>query len=278
MNIRIRPYIPLIGFVVPTVLVGYGAVIPRSCIAGVNELTVGFGATAVGAVLAYVAGQRAVTTPNNGSRLSLGARIKRAINRQAAFPSGWFGRLLGQIWRHEHARLNAEVLEALDVRPSHQVLEIGPGPGHALSEAARRARDGLVMGLDISPLMVKLARKRNQSHVARGNVELRVGDISDVALGSAHFDRIYSVHSVYFWSDLDAVLAKLSTALKSDGKLVLAFMPESEDIPARFRDPIYRYPQLTHLTTTLRRLGLVVDTPRSSHVAPRTLLLTALKR
>jgi hypothetical protein len=33
-------------------------VIPRSCIAGWNELTVGFGATVVGACLTYIAGLR----------------------------------------------------------------------------------------------------------------------------------------------------------------------------------------------------------------------------
>jgi len=55
---RFRAFVPLAGFVVPTVLIGYGVVIPRSCIAGMNELTVGFGATVIGACLTYVAGLR----------------------------------------------------------------------------------------------------------------------------------------------------------------------------------------------------------------------------
>jgi hypothetical protein len=49
---------PLIGFVIPTLIVGFGIVIPRSCIAGINELTVGFGATVVGASLTYGIGLR----------------------------------------------------------------------------------------------------------------------------------------------------------------------------------------------------------------------------
>ena len=53
-----RAYAPLAGFVVPTVLIGYGVVIPRSCIAGWNELTVGFATTIAGACLTYVAGLR----------------------------------------------------------------------------------------------------------------------------------------------------------------------------------------------------------------------------
>ena len=64
----VHRYIPLIAFVVPTVVVGYGVVIPRSCIAGVNELTIGFGMTILGAVVTYIAGQRAVLP--KGSRPS----------------------------------------------------------------------------------------------------------------------------------------------------------------------------------------------------------------
>ena len=55
---RLRHYVPLLGFLVPTVTIGYGFVIPRSCIAGVNELTVGFATTILGACLSYVAGIR----------------------------------------------------------------------------------------------------------------------------------------------------------------------------------------------------------------------------
>ena len=55
----IRHYLPLIGFVAPTVIIGYGVVIPRSCIAGVNELTIGFASSIVGACVTYVLGVRA---------------------------------------------------------------------------------------------------------------------------------------------------------------------------------------------------------------------------
>jgi ABC-type Fe3+ transport system permease subunit len=53
-----RHFYPLLGFVVPTVVIGYGLVIPRSCIAGVNEQTIGFGTTVLGACLTYLAGVR----------------------------------------------------------------------------------------------------------------------------------------------------------------------------------------------------------------------------
>lgn len=51
-------YIPLAAHVVPTVVIGYGLVIPRSCIAGFNALTIGFAASVVGTCIAYFVGLR----------------------------------------------------------------------------------------------------------------------------------------------------------------------------------------------------------------------------
>jgi hypothetical protein len=53
---KLRYLVPLIMFVVPTVVIGYGFVIPNSPIAGLNELTVGFGTTVLGACLTYLTG------------------------------------------------------------------------------------------------------------------------------------------------------------------------------------------------------------------------------
>jgi hypothetical protein len=56
--VKARHFVPLLGFVVPTVVIGYGFVIPRSPIAGVNALTIGFATTIVSACITYVVGVR----------------------------------------------------------------------------------------------------------------------------------------------------------------------------------------------------------------------------
>jgi hypothetical protein len=55
---RAADLVPLLGFVLPTVAIGYGVVIPRSCIAGINALTLGFASSIAGACIAYVVGVR----------------------------------------------------------------------------------------------------------------------------------------------------------------------------------------------------------------------------
>jgi len=60
-------YLPLVGHVIPTLAIGYGWIIPRSCIAGWNELTAGFGLSVIGTCLAYAVGQRAAARIHKGS-------------------------------------------------------------------------------------------------------------------------------------------------------------------------------------------------------------------
>ncbi|MGD9979471.1 MAG: hypothetical protein AB7H66_05600 [Hyphomonadaceae bacterium] len=55
---RLAHYLPLALHLIPTLAIGYLVVIPQSCIAGVNELTIGFAAANLGFALTYVAGMR----------------------------------------------------------------------------------------------------------------------------------------------------------------------------------------------------------------------------
>ncbi len=55
-----RYFLPLFGFVLPTVVIGFGFVIPSSCIAGINQLTIGFATSILGACATYWVGVRTV--------------------------------------------------------------------------------------------------------------------------------------------------------------------------------------------------------------------------
>lgn len=49
-------YVPLVGHVVPTLVIGFGFVIPGSPIEGINTYTIGFASAVLGFIPAYVAG------------------------------------------------------------------------------------------------------------------------------------------------------------------------------------------------------------------------------
>lgn len=278
----IRLYFPLIGFVLPTLAVGYGIVIPRSCIAGINELSIGFGATVLGAIVAYVGGQR-VLSPRICTKPPLTVRLARLVNRQAASPHGIAGSLLGAWWRRESASLNAEVIALLDAQSGHRVLELGPATGQTLRALARRVRaadggvDGHVVGIDVSERMVHTARARNRGTVAEGIVDVRCGTAHDSLADVEFFDRIVSVHCIYFWEDAPATLRRLAAALRAGGRLVIAFRPNGVDLPARFRDPIYRFPETKDVVNILEQAGLTRVATVHSETSPVVVLLSAEK-
>ena len=57
-GLRAKHLIPLAGFVVPSAVIAYGFVLPGAGHAGVNELSIGFAATLLGAIVTYVTGVR----------------------------------------------------------------------------------------------------------------------------------------------------------------------------------------------------------------------------
>ena len=271
---KFRYYVPLLGFVVPTVVIGYGVVIPRSPIAGVNELTVGFASTIVGAVVTYIAGIRAALRTACPVSMPWRVRLGRYINRQASAPRGLFGRLLGAIWRLEHRKINRKTLDLLELAPSHRVLDVGCGPGNAVQEAAMRARH--VVGVDVSETMLSVATKKNASAIEQGRVSLHHVDGRDLGLEPESFDRVFSVHCIYFWEAPDRILSQLAAALRVGGRLVLAFRPDSPDLPKRFRDEIYRFYSAADVEAMLTRAGFTdLGTERATALGDQTVWIVA---
>jgi SAM-dependent methyltransferase len=252
---KVRYYVPLIGFIVPTLVIGYGFVIPCSCIAGVNELSVGFGSTVLGAALTYFAGIRTATRTACPARAPWRVRVARYLNRQASHPRGLFGRLLGVIWTFEHRNINDETLELLEIAPTDRVLEVGSGPGWGLSKAAQRAKQGRVTGLDVSEVMIAMARRRNRCAIRTGHVEVSLISEDDLGLRPESFDRAFSIHCIYFWKEPVQTLEQIARALRPGGRLALTFRADSVNLPARIRDETYRFYDPAEVETMVTAAG-----------------------
>ena len=270
MTSKVRHYLPLLSFVLPTVVIGYGFVIPRSCIRGINELSIGFGTTILGAALTYVVGVRSVSRSSCPTRAPWRRRLERYVNRQAANPHGLFGRLLALLWTLEHRKVNRATLDLLQVGPTDRVAEVGCGPGWALRQVSRTATEGHVVGLDVSETILSAARRANHRAIAARRASVRRIDGVELGLGSETFDRVFSVHSIYFWKDLEGIVAQLFNALRSGGRLVLAFRPDDPGVPARFRDDVYRFFTPAEVESTLAAAGFgdvhTVHQPEASPV------------
>ena len=81
-------------------------------------------------------------------------------------------------------------VDRLALAPDDHVLEIGCGHGVAATEALRVLTDGRYLGVDRSPTMVEAAVRRNAAGVEEGRATFLVGEVPDVDLGRARFDRV----------------------------------------------------------------------------------------
>ena len=125
--------------------------------------------------------------------------------------------MTGWILRLFNAGLNRRAVDSLPLPPRARVLEIGFGPGHALSLLARRVPEGTVAGLDPSPVMMRQARRRNQGSLGADRMELRAGTAEHLPWPDGSFHAVLSLNNVLFWRPLDEGLLEIRRVLLPQG-------------------------------------------------------------
>lgn len=141
----------------------------------------------------------------------------------------------GKVWVEQQALLDRmyspiaqAVVEAADLRAGEAVLDVGCGSGATTFEAAWRVGpQGRAVGVDISPALLELARRRAGEDGLEG-VEFLQADAQAHAF-AAPFDAIVSRFGVMFFPDPLAAFANLSTALRPGGRLAFACWRGPED-------------------------------------------------
>src|SRR5690348_13800409 len=99
--------------------------------------------------------------------------FQSALNKQYPCPKGVIGRFAGELMVRQHAEETAWTVSIANIQPADRVLEIGFGAGRAIELLAEKTTGGSVAGIDLSPTMVKRARKRNAQAVRAGRVTLQ---------------------------------------------------------------------------------------------------------
>jgi len=163
--------------------------------------------------------------------MGLKEKTMKALVTQFHQPHGIGGRAAGWVMAHRESNRKRNVWAAglLEVQPEDRVLEIGFGPGIAIEAMARRATNGLVVGVDHSDVMVRQATRRNAAAVRAGRVELRLGSAEDLPEFDAPFDKILAVNSLMFWDDPVARLKELHDLLQPGGQIAIVYQPRGPD-------------------------------------------------
>ena len=127
----------------------------------------------------------------------------------------------GRIDYDAELRRHNEVLRrAGGVRARDQVLDIGCGAGLTTRQAARVARAGSALGVDVSAPAIDRARELASAE-GLGNASFDCADAQIYRFPQDHFDVAISRFGTMFFDDAAAAFANIGGALRPAGRLVM---------------------------------------------------------
>jgi ubiquinone/menaquinone biosynthesis C-methylase UbiE len=145
----------------------------------------------------------------------------------AAFghPRGLLGRLGGMIMARSTAERNAWTIRLLTIHPDAHILDIGCGPGALIHALAEHTPNGLVAGIDTSPVMLHQASRRNAQLIQQRRVQLQRASALALPFADATFDIAISANSVQLWPDQLAGVTEMRRVLKPGGQIAIILQP-----------------------------------------------------
>ena len=152
-----------------------------------------------------------------------------------AWQTGVWNRI-SDIYLREIDKRFAPIVEAViaraDLRANKDVLDLGTGPGAVAERAAIAVGpDGHVVGVDISPDMLALARKRAAAR-GLGNLEWLEGRAESIPADDKAFDAVLACLSMMYVIDREAGAREIARVLRPGGQFVASVWagPEQCDI------------------------------------------------
>lgn len=141
-------------------------------------------------------------------------------------PHGPVGAVGARLMPRMVGRLYPMLAKELDLRPDDDLLEIGCGSAGFLAGMASQV--GHVTGLDISPLQVRLARRRLADRIAAGTAEIMLGDAMALPWPDGRFSVVASLNCLKFVPVPLKALREMHRVLRPGGRLVLTIDKQAD--------------------------------------------------
>lgn len=186
--------------------------------------------------------------------MSTGA-ISRIRSRQAGHPSGILGRIIGRAMVKDTSAANDRAIEVLDLDGPSTVMEVGFGQGRTVEVLLRAGHE--VLGVDVSPTMVRQATARNRRACRDGRARLVEGGGRMIPFDTGVADAALMVHTVYFMPDPTLTFADIARTLRPGGRLALAARVGDDEVPSWMDPAIYHIPTIAGISAMLGAAGFV---------------------
>jgi ubiquinone/menaquinone biosynthesis C-methylase UbiE len=129
--------------------------------------------------------------------------------------------------------LSNHLVELANINTGSKVLDIATGIGEPAITAAKKIRggSGYVLGTDISPQMLSVARQRATSLGLQDVIEFKVGDAETISLPASLFDAVLCRWGLMFLPDLKDGLSNIYRSMVNGGHLAAAVWASPDKVP-----------------------------------------------
>lgn len=108
--------------------------------------------------------------------------------------------------------------EILKEKEFHKLLDISTGLGYMPIELALHCKDCLVIGMDESADMVRIAEDNARASHVRNTVDFVTGSVTNLPFPGRYFDLVTSINVLHHWEDPVSVMEEIYHVLLPGGE------------------------------------------------------------
>ena len=136
-------------------------------------------------------------------------------------PAGLGGQIMVSMMNLGHRPLADWGFQFLQVSPDAAVLDCGCGGGANIKRLLKTCPEGVVKGIDYSPVSVEKSRELNAAAIQAGRCAVMQGSVMDMLFAASQFDLATAFETVYFWPDLLQSFREVRRVLKPGGTFLI---------------------------------------------------------
>ena len=136
-------------------------------------------------------------------------------------PTGLGGKLMVAMMNLGHRPVARWGLRFLNAAPDARVLDCGCGGGANMKRLLKKCLQGIVKGIDYSPVSVEKSKKVNKAAIAEGRCAILQGSVADMIFADGWFDAVTAFETVYFWPELPRCFREVYRVLKPGGTFLI---------------------------------------------------------
>ncbi|MFS0777553.1 class I SAM-dependent methyltransferase [Neobacillus sp. 3P2-tot-E-2] len=148
---------------------------------------------------------------------------KEFIDSHYKTPKGIIGTYIGEKMVRQHKTETNWSLELMNVQQGDRILELGCGAGYAIKLIVKKELAEVIVGLDISPTIIQSAGIRNKKAINEKTVKLVQANFKKLPFYNDSFNTVFSIQTIYFWTDITATVSEIFRVLKPKGVVILTF-------------------------------------------------------